>query len=320
IAVTQTDQWVNHNAHTRVWYAGKQQRSQHLIEQVELVRPDVLYIIGLFNWHFNIVPLLYARAGRKLLSVRGMLHPGALSQKPLKKKVFLQLIKWMGIEKRACLHATDQEEMDFIKNVFPAADVLVAGNFPRRLQRQHVEPKQRGELKMVSVGIISPMKNYALVLEALQTVKATLHYTIYGPVKEPGYWETCLALIQQLPAHITVSYQKELPPHKVPAKLQGNHVFILPSISENYGHAIAEALSAGLPVITSNGVPWLGLAQAGAGVNVNGTVSELKEAIEFFADMEMEELENFSAAACRYIETKVDVAALRQQYATLFAT
>ncbi|MFT3980963.1 MAG: glycosyltransferase [Ferruginibacter sp.] len=315
IAITQTDQWVEYNEYTKVWYAGKRDRSQHLIDQVEAVKADVLYIIGLFDWHYNIVPLLYAKSARKILSVRGMLHPGALTQKSLKKKIFLQLLKWMNIREKTAFHATDEEEAGFIQNTMgPVKAVYTAANFPRLLEVQPLPQKKAGELSMISVGIISPMKNYLLVLQALQHVKATVHYSIYGPVKENAYWEDCLRQIQQLPVNIRVVYHKELLPHKLPEKLTCNQLFVLPSKSENYGHAIAEALSAGLPVLTSESVPWTGLREAKAGDNIVPGEKSIAESIEYFAAMDAAAFAIYSAGAAAYIRAKVNVEALKADY------
>jgi len=318
IAVAHVNMWIDYNAYTKVWYSGRQDRSQHLIEQVQSIKPDVLYIVGLFDWHFNIVPMLFAKAARKILSVRGMLHPGALSQKPFKKRLFIQAMKWMKADKKISFQATDEAEAVFIKNVFKNAELNTAGNFPRILAKQKVIIKQKGYLKMVSVGIISPMKNYALVLEALLHIKDNIEYTIYGPVKETAYWEECLKIIQSLPPHIKVDYQKELPAYKVPLKLENNHVFILPSKSENYGHAIAEALSAGLPVITSNNVPWLNLKEAVAGMNVATTVTDVQNCIEFFAEMDEQEYNKYCEGAYTYIRTKLDIPRLKKEYDRIF--
>ena len=318
IAVAHTDQWVEYNDYTKVWYSGKHDRSQHLVEQAEALKPDILYVIGLFDWHFNIVPLLYAKAERKLVSVRGMLHPGALSQKSWKKRIFIQGMKWMKIDKKISFQATDEAEAVFIKNVFKEAQVSVAGNFPRLLNKQLAAPKEPGHLKMVSIGIISPMKNYLPVLQALSEVKTNIHYTIYGPVKESVYWEQCLQAIRTLPENITVDYQKELPPHKVPVKLESKHLFILPSKSENYGHAIVEALSAGLPVITSYAVPWTGLSESMAGVNVEPTVANIRQAIKSFAAMEQEEYNQYCEGAREYVLGRVNLDDLKQEYEGMF--
>ncbi|RYE48139.1 MAG: glycosyltransferase, partial [Sphingobacteriales bacterium] len=282
IAVAVTNQWTTYNSYTKVWYAAKKDRSQNLVEQVKLLRPDSLFIVGVFDWHFNIVPMLYAECNDKIVSVRGMLHPGALQQKAIKKKIFLQAMKWIGLDKKCSFHATDAAEARYIKNILSAdVRVHVAANFPRLFPKQELPVKTQGTLKLISIGIISPMKNYQLVLEALLRVRATVQYDIYGPIKEVVYWERCLETIKSLPANISVAYHPELPAHKVCNKLKGRHVFILPSKSENYGHAIVEALSAGLPVITSRCVPWVGLEECRAGINVEmegkrETVSSLK--------------------------------------------
>ena len=42
-------------------------------------------------------------------------------------------------------------------------------------------------------------------------------------------------------------------------------LFVLPTYSENFGMAVAEALAAGIPAIVSKGAPWEGLETHGAG-------------------------------------------------------
>ena len=319
IAVALTNQWTEYNGYTKVWYANRKDRSQNLVDQVKQLKPDVLFIIGLFDWHFNIVPLLYADCRDKLLSVRGMLHPGALGQKKMKKQLFLKMMKWMKLDKKCRFHATDEAEAEYIRYIFGnEARVSIATNFPRLLPVQPVPVKDPGILELVSIGIVSPMKNYLLVLKSLQQVKAKLHYEIYGPVKEPIYWEECLQAIKALPSNITVAYYPELPPHKIVSRLEGKHLFILPSLSENYGHAIVEALSSGLPVITSNNVPWQQLEEASAGMNIAAEENELSEAVEKFAAMGSEEYSKYRAGAVQYINEKIAVDELKSVYREMF--
>jgi glycosyltransferase involved in cell wall biosynthesis len=319
IAIPKTNEWVEYNKHTKVWYADKQGRSQHLVEEVEKIQPDVLYIIGMFSWHYTIVPLFYGKASDKLISVRGMLHPGALAQKAMKKKIFLQILGRMRIVGRCRFQATDEAEADHIQRIFgKEAVVQVAGNFPRIMDTKEPAEKKAGQLNLVSVGLISQMKNYLLVLQALGQVSASVEYHIYGPVKDLHYWEQCLAVIRNLPGHIQVTYNKELLPQKLAAKLRANHVFILPSESENFGHAIFEALSAGLPVITSRDTPWNGLAEATAGMNVETNKEAISTAINFFAEMGEQEYRVFSNSAAHYARQKYDRIQLVTQYENLF--
>ena len=79
------DKWVNYNEYTRVWYASKNNRSVKLIKR-EIARShaEILFVIGIYSWNFNLVPLQFGKVAVKIISVRGMLHAGALSQKSFK--------------------------------------------------------------------------------------------------------------------------------------------------------------------------------------------------------------------------------------------
>jgi glycosyltransferase involved in cell wall biosynthesis len=56
-------------------------------------------------------------------------------------------------------------------------------------------------------------------------------------------------------------------------------LFILPTFSENFGIFVAEALSYGVPVITTRGAPWEGLITHGCGWWVEVGVQPLLEAM-----------------------------------------
>ena len=90
----QLDKWTNYNACTQVWYASAKQKGVAGFKRaIGDTNPDVIFIVGIYSWHFNILPLFFIKAKKKILSVRGMLHPGALSQKPFKKKIYLLVCK-----------------------------------------------------------------------------------------------------------------------------------------------------------------------------------------------------------------------------------
>ena len=297
------NEWTNYNSCTKVWYAEKENLSDVLCKEVANIKPDILYIIGLFSWHYNIVPMLFCKADRKIISVRGMLHPGALSQKRVKKQLFLTGLKILGVASKNIFHATDVTEASFIKNEFGAhTKTIIAGNFSKNLKEQLPIHKSPGNLTMVTVALISPMKNHLMVLEALKLCSENIQYTIYGPVKDEIYWQKCKVLMAELPANIKVEYRGEVAPELIESVLTQQHVFIMPSKSENFGHAIAEALSAGKPVITSYSTPWKDLEINRAGINAHTNPSALANAISFFAEMDQVVYNSYVKGSRHYSE------------------
>ncbi len=314
------NEWVNFDEHTKVWYAGPEKISDSLVKRVEEVKPDVLFIVGVFSWHFNLVPVMFCKAPKKILSTRGMLHPGALSQKKWKKKIFLRTFRLMEYHHKVLFHATNEQEGKYITTQFgKGATIFTAGNYPTHIGFVHRQKKEEGFLKLVSIAILSPMKNILLVLQALQQVEATIQYDIYGPVKDEHYRDECLLQIKTLPKNVSVFMHQEIEPREVPAVLALADVFILPSKSENFGHALVEALSAGLPLITSHHTPWNNLESSLAGMNVvlDGT-GEITSAIKHFAEMPPMIFEKWRQGALIYAAMAVDKDILKQRYKEMF--
>jgi len=341
----QVNEWVKYNDNTQVWYSADDNILPVLKNEIAKQQDAVLYIVGIYDWVYNIKPLLFLKGVKKIISVRGMLHPGALTQKAFKKKAFLFLMKLWGWQRKVVFHVTDEGEREFVIKELGIRNeelgIKVAGNFPNLFGALPLPEKEVGKLKLVSVGLISAMKNYLLVLEALRQAQGDIRYDIYGPVKDAGYWEECKAVIKTLPEHIVVNYHGAIEPLGIEAALAASHVFILPSKSENYGHSIIEALSAGRPVITSNGTPWNELREARAGINVDlaagsGQLAvgsgeravdsrqlavgsgQLAEAISFFVNLPQVELDEWSRGAVAYVNKVTDLNSIKQQYKTLF--
>jgi len=96
-------------------------------------------------------------------------------------------------------------------------------------------------------------------------------------------------------------------------------VFALPSLGENYGHVIYEALSAGLPVILSDKTPWRSLADAGVGFDVSlDNVDNFVRPMQALLDMNPVEYGGYAercrAFAARRSSNGADIEASRQLF------
>ena len=207
----QSNTWCDfENGSAKIFYVTKERENRATIKAIlNQTKIDLLFINGIFNIFYNIYPIILAKVP-VLLSARGMLHPGGLSQKSIKKKIFIKALKLWGITKKVSFHATDHQEEKYIYDVFGSeAKIFVCPNLPR-LYKRSPSVKQENLLKICSIALVSPMKNHLQVLRALAIVKAAVNYDIYGPIKDMDYWKECLTEINKLPGNIQVLYHGDL--------------------------------------------------------------------------------------------------------------
>jgi glycosyltransferase involved in cell wall biosynthesis len=312
--------WTNFEDKAQVYYLpAKEFRIRKLRQLINAVAPDIIFANGLYSIPFSILPV-WLSSRKTILSVRGMLHSGALAQKRLKKRMFLTAFKLLRLHKKVIFHATDNIEKQFVIEQFgKSIEVRVAGNFPHIQNYSVPIDKKEASIILGSIGLISPMKNHHLVLKALRNCRSAITYYIYGPVKQEDYWEECKLLIRELPENVKVEYKGEVPPPEISDKLKEFHYFILPSKSENFGHAIFEALSAGRPCITSYFTPWNNLEKEKAGYNVDiSNIATITQAIEDAASQNEEDYRKWSKSARDYAIKTVDIERLENQYKQLF--
>uniref|UniRef100_A0ACD5GPW7 Glycosyltransferase n=1 Tax=Desertifilum tharense IPPAS B-1220 TaxID=1781255 RepID=A0ACD5GPW7_9CYAN len=121
-----------------------------------------------------------------------------------------------------------------------------------------------------------------LLLQALhQLGSQTTHFhLLLAGSGEPDYLETLKDLVSDLGLAERTTFTGFVAGEDKDLVLQGSDLFVLPSFSENFGIAVAEAMTAGLPVLIAPGVQIApDIAQAQAGLVVEGTVSAFAEAI-----------------------------------------
>lgn len=270
------------------------------------VRPDVLYLNSFFSPEFTLRPLWMRRRGRlvpgrAVLAPRGELAPAALAIKAAKKRVFLTVARAARLYEGVVWQAsTEHEAAELRAFAGPDAEVAVAPNVPSvpPPRASDAIDKRPGELRLVFVSRVSRKKNLDGAIRALRGVKGRVVFDVYGPLEDAAYWEECLRAVETLPEGIEVRHRGSLPHGEVFAVLGGYHAFFMPTHGENFGHAIWEAMAAGLPVVISDKTAWRALAEAGAGWDLpEGDEMGLAGAIQQLVEMDQEALGALSRGA-----------------------
>ncbi|MDE3235849.1 MAG: glycosyltransferase [Bacteroidota bacterium] len=306
-----------------VWYTGKRLKISELNRLLQEVQPDIVFINGMYGWNFFLGPLVLSKrvtAIPHIISPRGMLQPGALAVKPLKKKIYYVLLKLSGLLKNVYWHATTPEEQDDIEQLVGKKAVIhIAGNIPKRPTPIQPSMKREGVLRLVYISLVTEKKNLLLLLGLLQKTSATIELDIYGPVKDALYWKECVRQMEQMPALIQVQYKGAVQPDQVQETIARYDAMILLTKGENFGHALFESFSVGRPVITSFFTPWNELQAKQAGWNVDihqpQTISSL---LEQLAQVDNESWQLYCEGAYRLANHYFEEQHFEEAYKALF--
>jgi glycosyltransferase involved in cell wall biosynthesis len=100
------------------------------------------------------------------------------------------------------------------------------------------------------------------------------------------------------------------------------HVFLFPTLGENFGHVILEAMTAGCAILISDATPWRGLQEKGYGWELplsrpESFVAALNEAVRWDAARFAEVSAAARTAAAAYLEHAGNVEANRNMFAAM---
>lgn len=293
----------------QVWYLNSPYAAVGPIREAILTAaPDLIYFQSALDPAVTVFPLLLRRLNLVspnipvLVAPRGELFPGALAQKRGKKALFRLVARKVGLYSGVGWHATDPLEAGYLRDWFgdhariffaPNLPPLVVGReAPRRL------PKIQGSLRLVWLSRISPKKNLAGAIGMLARVNVQVTLAIFGTLEDKAHWAECQRLIVKLPPNVRVDYRGVIAPEDVVQTLAGYDAFYFPTLGENFGHVILEALLAGCPLLLSDRTPWRSLAQSSLGFDLPLEQPDaFVAAIERLAAMSPAEFEVWSSAA-----------------------
>ena len=258
------DTWQKRETGESVFYLSrKQMRANTVSALIEKTDCDLIYLNSLFSSQFSIFPMINFFLGRInkpiVLAPRGMLGEGALSIKSSKKTGFIQLAKMGGLQSKIRWHATADAEAEDIFRVFgKKARISVIPNLsPYRTEPRTNFEKARGQLKICFISRISVKKNLLFAVEVLHEMhQGNITFDIYGPPEDLEYLEICKKRMSGLPGNVKANYYGELHPGQIGETLKKYHCFFLPTLNENYGHAIVEAMQNGCIPLLSDQTPW----------------------------------------------------------------
>ena len=197
-----------------------------------------------------------------LISPRGMLMPWAIGYKSFKKSLYMRMFERRRIDQAAALVCTDESELEGIKRLGIQRPVYLIPNGinTRRFMDLPIQGLIRSKLKIpngdkviLMLGRLHPVKRPDLAVQAFGIIASQYpnsHLVFAGP-DEAGLEKSLRKIARQANAGERIHFTGLLDPAGVLQALADADIFLSTSESENFGMAVAEAMSAGLPVVIS---------------------------------------------------------------------
>jgi glycosyltransferase involved in cell wall biosynthesis len=130
------------------------------------------------------------------------------------------------------------------------------------------------------VGTVEPRKNLAALLDAWEGLAASVREAFDLVVAGPEGWRSGATMARLREPPSGVRYLGYVPEADLPAITAGATAFIYPSLYEGFGFPVAQAMAAGVPVITSNVSSLPEITGGGAALIDPRSLAEIRAALE----------------------------------------
>ena len=242
-------------------------------EIIQRVEPDIVHLHGIWSMALHRCAVTCRRLGIKyVIAPRGMLEPWSLQQKRLKKRIARWLYQDRDLKCAAALHATAESEAEQFRKLGFKNPIIVSPNgvnvpsnpqfpvprspFPIAVRRvlfvSRMHPK-KGVLELVEAW--DKLSSVSSVCSVVKDWCCELVYTVNGDF-EREYEKKVKARVKELGLEDQFIFTGALNDDDKWEAYARADLFVLPTYSENFGIVVAEALWAGVPVITTKGTPW----------------------------------------------------------------
>jgi glycosyltransferase involved in cell wall biosynthesis len=230
-----------------------------LSEKIPLHSFRVIHNFGIWT-PFNNLVSFYARKKNipEIICPMGMLEPWALSQKKLKKKIAWSLYQKYNLDLTMAIQCTGFLEAENIRSLGIKSRIAIIPhgiNFIDNIKKQ-AKHKDESHLRILFLSRIHPKKGLIELVDACAQLKST-HWTvtIAGPDND-NYMNVIQKKINTLGLKDHFNFLGPVYGEQKNNLFINSDLFVLPTYSENFGLVVGEALSAGLPVITTDATPW----------------------------------------------------------------
>ncbi len=245
---------------------------------------QVIHLHGMWSPFLAVAALVAWRWGIPLvISPHGCLEPWALGYKHRKKWLALKLYQGAILRSASLFVATANQELESIRQLRIRQAVAVIPNGVDIEQSVRRVDSNKTVKIILFLSRVNPKKGLHDLVEAWSVVRQPGWKIVIAGGDEEGYRAKLESLIRTKELEAEFEFVGFVDGVRKQDCFDKADIFILPTYSENFGIAVAEALANELPVITTTGAPWQVLLDNDCGwwvaPGVEGISSALIEAM-----------------------------------------
>ena len=285
------------------------------LEKECAVNEVVIHSQNLWNFPAYAVLNLKGRYGVPLVtSIRGALYDWSLNQSKIKKNVAWYSFQRRALEAADCLHVTEPGELEAVRQLGISSPVALIPNGVEldvskvRLTKSESSRKLGLNPETRYVLFLSRLhkkKGVDLLIKAWGYISAKFpnwHLLIAGHCEDEVYMDYLVEEVNLQGVDDSITFLGMLHGKERDAALELADLFVLPSHTENFGIAIAEALASSCPVITTTGTPWKEIVDYKAGWWVELSLGNLIRSLEEAMTLPVSELHIMGENGLRLIQ------------------
>ncbi len=268
--------------------------------------PDILHFHGVwmpanlyvaqFGWRNHIPYVINPRGDTETARINYNKY------KMLKKHLVWNLWSKKIVNSASCIIATSEQERESIRALGCKIPVAIIPNgieldaFPKKVEHNHGEKKV-----LLFLSRVNPIKGIEYLIESWgklpRALKAEWELHIAGNSDPRDYIQTLENKVNTMGLSDSIKFIGPITGETKMRKYQDSNLFILPTLNENFGNVVAEAMMCECPVITTTNAPWRCLTEDRCGwwidLSIDNLLKTLKEAMSL-SDDERHELGRMS--------------------------
>lgn len=255
----------------------------------------------------------------RMVSVRGMLNPWARDHHAARKRLAWLAFQRADLATADVLYATSDAELSAIRAAGMRQPVVLLPNgIEPPPEMPPVPVPAGGRRTALFLSRLHPSKGIDLLLRAWRDAAPPDWRLLIAGAGTAAFERSIAAAILTLGLHDTVALCGPADDAAKWSLYAQAELFLLPTRSENFGIVVAEALAAGVPVITTHAAPWDWLPARQAGWWVPVESASLAAAIREATALGPSELRAMGERGRAEARARFDWSAIAAQFAAAY--